>query len=84
MADTETTKHKPVVQVDHKKPFFIVFYQTETRNVSQVVQTENSQKDAEDIAASLARSAKRTVLVIGPQRAAFAPPLEVTKDTFDF
>lgn len=82
--EAKGTKHKPVEAVDTAKPIFLVFWQTETRNAMEIVNGDDAEKRANERAADLARSTKRRVLVIGPQRSAFQPPAEIQMDTFNF
>lgn len=84
MAETETNKHKPVTPIDASKPFYIVIWQTETRNSMEVIQGDDALTKATERGAELARTTKRKILLVGPQRMAFAPPAEVQTDTFDF
>lgn len=77
MADTTQEKarvHTPVDPLIADKPFYLVIYQTETRNVITVHHGADALATAKAEAAERAEATGRKVYVAGPQIAAYAPP----------
>lgn len=70
----ETKTREKIKQLDFQKvAIFIIMRQTPTRNIYEVIEGQERAK-VEEYAKAEAKRLNSTVVVFGPQIAAFAPP----------